>query len=177
MLAVLITIHYGNDIRGLQRWVLDAETEKERAERMARHNEVWAPPPNSGLWATGGNILRPLDEATSVRMGKSGVVETAANVVSSWTGPGASTLVTAAAIDWYVIQIRKPRGKARKIQGAARDRSGNASSRHVSAIPEIAALLRSHGRLVRHKAVANAVDATFDLTATKAELFEDMEER
>ena len=163
VLAVLMALHYGENIRGLQRWVIDAETEMDRAVRMAQHGEVWAPapPPNNGLWATGGAILGPLDAATGVRMGKSGIVETAANVVSSNGDiPGASTLVTAAAVDWYLIQIRKPRSRARKIQGALRDRSGNASSRHVSAIPAISALLRSHGRRIRHAAVANAIEST-----------------
>eukprot|EP00966_Prymnesium_polylepis_P335576 7390928-Prymnesium_polylepis.1 len=82
----------------MQSWVLDAEKENERAERMTRFGEVWAPPPKSGAWANGGHILGPLNAATSVRLGKSGIVETAVKVVSSWE-EGASKLVTPAAVD------------------------------------------------------------------------------
>jgi hypothetical protein len=85
LLATLMTIHFGADnIKGLQRWVLDVEHETARVQRLRRHGEVWAPPPGSSLWANGGQILGPYDQAVSVRMGKGGVVETAAKVLSSW---------------------------------------------------------------------------------------------
>jgi hypothetical protein len=57
-----------------------------------------------------------------------------------------------------------------------RDRSGSASARHVSAIPEVAALLRSHGRLLRSYIFANEVESTYDPKQTKAELFEEQED-
>jgi hypothetical protein len=166
-----------SDTRGVQSWVLDVEKENERAERLVRAGEVWAPPPNNSVWATGGRVLGPMNKAISVRMGKSGILETAVKVVTSWE-EGESTLVTAAAVDWYLIQVGKDQ-KQRKIKGPKRDRSGNASSRPVSAILDVAALLREHGRRIRHDvAVAQGtVESTYDARMTKAHLFEESEER
>ena len=166
VIGTLVLLYFRSDVRAAQQWVLNAESDADRVGRCGLDGQVWAPPSSSPTWATHGPVLKPLDTALSVRIG-GGEVETAAAVVSTWSG--SVGVVTPAQVDAYVVALRASKSK-RRIAGPVRNSSGNASPRHVAAIPAVAALLRVSGRVLRDRVAVLATEPTFEPKCSKAEL-------
>ena len=100
----------------LDNWMLLAESD---ADNMNVLGEKWAPPSNSALWNSQGNILLPLENAlrTTVMVdGGDGTVETSTAVMADWRA--ARSNVTPSSIDNYLKRLRKPKG--RRLTGPKR---------------------------------------------------------
>ena len=171
VIGTLVLLYFRSDVRAAQQWVLNAESDADRVGRCGLDGQVWAPPSSSPTWATHGPVLKPLDTALSVRIG-GGEVETAAAVVSTWSG--SVGVVTPAQVDAYVVALRTSKSK-RRIAGPVRDMKGSASPRHVAAIPAVAALLRVSGRVLRDRVAVLATEPTFEPKCSKADLHERLE--
>ena len=171
VLATLLTVQL-DDHRAVQKWQEDVARAAPNQQYLSG---IWVPIENSMVFHPKGDVVRELAKALEVNSGD-GKVEAVAEAMAGWRGTGATNAWTPATIDTYVRQIRKPR-KDRRVCGPAYDTKGNASSRHVSAIPRIAAVLAEHGPRIRHLLGRSKATPAFDPNETKAELHERLEER
>lgn len=174
LLAALLVLRFDGNRRRLQQWVVDAESDAERLGQLGLSGGVWAPPKNTALWGTNGAIIGPLNEAVAARAGaESRTVETAAAVLSSWL----AREVLLSEIDYYLRRIGKPKGHRSRLTGPLRDAHGTVSTRHVSAIPAVAALLREHGGRLKDTVAKLRLEPRGERSLTSVELLEEMAAR
>ena len=166
-MAVLLAIYFERKSSDRN----EAGARQDRCNNQQDLGSLWAPLADSATWSVNGEILKPLKEAVSVRLGPSGVVQSASEIIAAW--PHEQSAVTPGAMDSYLMRLVLAKTHKRALLGPKYD-GKNSSARLVSAIPAIAALLSEHGSLLRHFVERHAVEPSY-ANETKADLIDRME--